>query len=560
MPTVLVEQDGATVVAANGDPVTVVVGGNGNAFAIWNLPISTVAPADGEALVWDAGAGEIGWAAVATSAALAAHIANVSNPHAVTKAQVGLGSVENTALSTWAGSANITTVGTLIAGDVPATLLSGTVASGRLTGAYGGVTGVGTLTALTVGGTLDLSGALRATSTGRFGPATILAGSSFEVNGATGSATLTPVILRLRTTTNAQDWAFGSTNPWAYLDFYSDDASSPGAGPRGRISSWVANTQGSGAGMSFWTLPIGGTLTEALRLEATGIVTFPQPIAAGLAIGTVTPITGAILELNGASGANPITAPSTLRLRSTSSSGGWDIVNPWAQIDFYSDDTTTPGASARARLAVNMANTVGGVVDLTLYGSDAAGLYEAMRFKGLTRSIGVPLAFGTVAISAGATIEVSGASGSASVATPIIHRIRSTTAANDWATGASNFWGALDFYSDDTSPGAAGVRARVAPFMGNAQGSQVGLALWITSSSTLQAALTISGVDASTKIHGNLALFGDGSYGGGVGVVYVANRTTAPTTNPSGGGVLFADAGALKWRGSAGTVTTIAAA
>lgn len=50
------------------------------------------------------------------------------------------------------------------------------------------------------------------------------------------------------------------------------------------------------------------------------------------------------------------------------------------------------------------------------------------------------------------------------------------------------------------------------------------------------------------------------SYGGGVGVVYVANASTVPTTNPSGGGVLFAEGGALKWRGSSGTVTTIAPA
>lgn len=35
------------------------------------------------------------------------------NPHSVTKSDVGLGNVENTALSTWAGSANITTLGTI---------------------------------------------------------------------------------------------------------------------------------------------------------------------------------------------------------------------------------------------------------------------------------------------------------------------------------------------------------------------------------------------------------------------------------------------------------------
>jgi hypothetical protein len=42
--------------------------------------------------------------------------------------------------------------------------------------------------------------------------------------------------------------------------------------------------------------------------------------------------------------------------------------------------------------------------------------------------------------------------------------------------------------------------------------------------------------------------------------MFVANATSLPTGNPVGGGFFFADAGALKWRGSSGTVTTIAPA
>jgi hypothetical protein len=38
------------------------------------------------------------------------------------------------------------------------------------------------------------------------------------------------------------------------------------------------------------------------------------------------------------------------------------------------------------------------------------------------------------------------------------------------------------------------------------------------------------------------------------------NVTTPPNSNPSGGGILYVDAGALKYRGSSGTVTTIAPA
>ena len=39
----------------------------------------------------------------------------------------------------------------------------------------------------------------------------------------------------------------------------------------------------------------------------------------------------------------------------------------------------------------------------------------------------------------------------------------------------------------------------------------------------------------------------------------IANAGTVPTTNPSGGGVLYSEGGALKWRGSSGTITTLAA-
>lgn len=60
---------------------------------------------------------------------------------------------------------------------------------------------------------------------------------------------------------------------------------------------------------------------------------------------------------------------------------------------------------------------------------------------------------------------------------------------------------------------------------------------------------------------GNFGLNTQIQFGGGAGgCLGLGNATTAPTTNPSGGGVLYSEAGALKWRGSSGTVTTIAAA
>jgi len=47
---------------------------------------------------------------------------------------------------------------------------------------------------------------------------------------------------------------------------------------------------------------------------------------------------------------------------------------------------------------------------------------------------------------------------------------------------------------------------------------------------------------------------------GGVGVIAIAESTTPPGDTPTGGGVLYVEGGALKYKGSSGTVTTLGAA
>jgi hypothetical protein len=56
----------------------------------------------------------------------------------------------------------------------------------------------------------------------------------------------------------------------------------------------------------------------------------------------------------------------------------------------------------------------------------------------------------------------------------------------------------------------------------------------------------------------NIGFFSNApSFGGGVKVMFLANATTEPTTNPVGGVIVYSFGGALKMRGSAGTVTTL---
>lgn len=57
---------------------------------------------------------------------------------------------------------------------------------------------------------------------------------------------------------------------------------------------------------------------------------------------------------------------------------------------------------------------------------------------------------------------------------------------------------------------------------------------------------------------GNIGINGI-SFGGGLGIIFIANAT-APSSNPTGGGILYVESGALKYRGSSGTITTIAPA
>jgi len=61
--------------------------------------------------------------------------------------------------------------------------------------------------------------------------------------------------------------------------------------------------------------------------------------------------------------------------------------------------------------------------------------------------------------------------------------------------------------------------------------------------------------------NGNIGLFTtSGSFGFGAKVIFIANAGTVPSSNPTGGGILYVEGGALKYRGSSGTITTIAPA
>ncbi len=63
-------------------------------------------------------------------------------------------------------------------------------------------------------------------------------------------------------------------------------------------------------------------------------------------------------------------------------------------------------------------------------------------------------------------------------------------------------------------------------------------------------------LDAATG-GANISLFGAGSYGGAVGALFVPDATTAPSTNPSAGVLLYSTGGELTVRDAGGTTTTL---
>jgi len=64
-----------------------------------------------------------------------------------------------------------------------------------------------------------------------------------------------------------------------------------------------------------------------------------------------------------------------------------------------------------------------------------------------------------------------------------------------------------------------------------------------------------------TRLHiennGNIGFNGSNYGTSSQGVFFIANASAVPTGNPTGGGVLYTEAGALKYRGSSGTITTL---
>ncbi len=131
-----------------------------------------------------------------------------------------------------------------------------------------------------------------------------------------------------------------------------------------------------------------------------------------------------------------------------------------------------------------------------------------------------------------------------------------------WGDGANgNNWFSLT--ADTTSGNLSLLRDVNKTFIvRGANGQTVDIEQWQTwngSTATTRAYITSDGsflTSGTLTTMGNLRVGGLAGTGGGSGVIGILNGT-APTSNPTGGGILFVESGALKYRGTSGSAATI---
>jgi len=205
--------------------------------------------------------------------------------------------------------------------------------------------------------------------------------------------------------------------------------------------------------------------------------------------------------------------------------------------------------ATRTGINASLSNLDFGANTISFFGLSFGGVIGGTGFTGLTVR---GLNFGA-SINAGTYTEITGARMSpAMLGSPTV-----TNGRGMWVTGPSG----------TPAAGSGTLRLCHLDFVGHANwASVIGLDILAIANGAIRLGIQENGTGAAGNSHGNRlrsnTQFGSttGAFGGGDGVIGLTNATTVPTSNPSGGGVLYAEAGALKWRGSGGTVTTIAAA
>jgi hypothetical protein len=277
-----------------------------------------------------------------------------------------------------------------------------------------------------------------------------------------------------------------------------------------------------------------------------------------IGIGTASPT--ALLDVNGAAVITSLTINSTSAFNNTLS---LFRTGTGATLTMYDGAGANPwiiysGASGSGEISVFDATASAHRLRI-----NAAGLVTLGANLSVGATATVPTVYGSAVANGNITIE-----GTSNATKTTSYVVLQPTAGNVGINKTSPAT-ALDVAGTVTSTGLA-ITAAAAKASINATSGSPSMALAVSGSERIGIyyntgggyfAISETGVADRLFIYngGNFG-FNGASFGGGNRVLFIANVTVAPTSSPTGGGLLYTEGGALKYRGSSGTVTTIAAA
>ena len=462
---------------------------------------------------------------------------------------------------------------------------------------------------VTIGGTSALAKFSVAANNASFTPLTIGTNNVFVANFADNLNDVTGVQMGNTSTGTSADFRFliadTTGHYFAFMQPGVNNTASTIMGQARATNNFIISSAGTGRGIVIGTttghsLILGTNNTTRLTINNAGALTY---------VGSISQTGGGITSSGSFTGGVGGTATATIisgqrwQLASSGTSGDFLIRNESAlgpvKIQFGGISASFPSIeNIGANLIIRSANATnatrvaigavspGAMLHVTsLDDATIAGIFQAASLSAVNtvefrNSAGSTMSnidkdgkyiFGSPSAILTSTF---GATTSIVSSSPASWATNQVSIESKGASGASA--GAfLGLYSNDGAAMASGDRLG-GFFVGGFDGTNIRNATMIHGFATEAWSSTVSGADlvfATTtngtttrtdkfwmKHNGNFGFRTSTEFGSGVGVIGMANATTVPTTNPTGGGVWWIEAGALKYRGSAGTVTTLAVA